>query len=100
MDQTMMSLEIGRTTSGKLTVKFKPENATNQNVSWTSDNPSVATVDENGVVTAKGDGACRIIATAKDGGATCTCEVTVSIAPVKVTGVKVRNCHKINRLSY
>ena len=40
-----------------------PENATNKNVTWTSSDNSVATVDENGVVTGVAGGTCTIIRT-------------------------------------
>ncbi|HJB02907.1 MAG TPA: S-layer homology domain-containing protein, partial [Candidatus Evtepia excrementipullorum] len=53
-------------------------NATNKAVTWTSSNPSVATV-ENGVVTAAARGTAVITATAADGsGASASCTVTVS----------------------
>ena len=57
-------LRVGRSN----TLKASPNSgATNKNVSWWSDNPSVATVDSNGKVKAIADGECTIYATAKDG---------------------------------
>lgn len=50
-----------------VTAAVLPEDATNKNVSWTSGNPAVATVD-NGVVTAVAAGEAVITATAEDGG--------------------------------
>ena len=58
---------------------FTPENATNQNVIWVSSNDSVATVDENGLVTAVGNGTANITATTEDGNFKATCQVTVEI---------------------
>lgn len=49
----------------ELTAVITPEDATNQNVIWTTDNAEVATV-ENGVVTAVGDGTAVITAVAED----------------------------------
>lgn len=44
-----------------------PLSAENKAVTWSSDNHSVATVDQNGKVTAVGDGTCTITARAADG---------------------------------
>jgi len=44
------TLTVGR--SQTLTATVAPANATNRNVSWSSNNPAVATVDNNGRVTA------------------------------------------------
>ena len=59
-----------------LTATVAPDNATNKAVTWTSSNPSVATV-ENGVVTAVAPGTAVITATTQDGNHTATCAVTV-----------------------
>ena len=62
----------------QLTAEVKPENATSKEVTWASSNKKVATVDENGVVTAKGKGKATITCTAKDGsGVKAVCRVTV-----------------------
>ena len=56
-----------------------PDNATDQTVTWSSDNEAVATVDADGKVTAVAFGTANITATANDGsGVTATCAVTVS----------------------
>ena len=51
--------------------------ATIQDVIWTSDNPSVVTVDENGQLTYLDAGQATITATSCDGGITATCTVTI-----------------------
>lgn len=54
----------------QLTVTFTPSNASNKDVIWTSSNPKVATVNQNGVVTFKKKSAGKsviIAATAADG---------------------------------
>jgi len=66
--------------SAALAAKFMPLNTTNQNVTWSSSNESVATVNANGVYTAVAPGTATITATAADGGFTADCEVTVTEA--------------------
>ena len=70
-----------------LTATVLPEDATNQNVTWKSDKPEIATVDANGKVTAVKVGEATITVTTEDGGKTATCKVTVSETSVAVTGV-------------
>ena len=53
-------------------------NRTNQNVIWESSNPSVASVDNTGLVTAKAKGKATIKVTTADGKYSCSCAVTVS----------------------
>lgn len=85
LNKTELALEVGKT--GTLEAKVEPSDATNKNVTWSSSNPEVATVD-NGVVTAVSAGEAIITVTTEDGGKTATCKVTVN-APqtVPVTGV-------------
>lgn len=61
------------------------ENSDNE-ITWSSDDENIATVDEKGNVTGIGQGSCTITATTVDGGYTATCEVKV-VPPVAVTGV-------------
>ncbi|MEG1925858.1 MAG: Ig-like domain-containing protein [Ruthenibacterium sp.] len=58
------TMDIGE--SSRVSVEISPYNATNHNITWTSSNSSVATVD-NGVVTAVNGGSARITATAHNG---------------------------------
>lgn len=60
----------------QLTATVNPENATDKTVTWSSDNEAVATVDENGLVTAVADGEATITATC--GEKTATCHVMVA----------------------
>ena len=62
-----------------LTATVLPTNAANKNVTWTSSDPTVATV-ENGVVTAIGGGTTTITVTTEDGGKTATCDIFVEWA--------------------
>ena len=61
-----------------LTVIVLPEDATDKTVTWTSSNPAVATVDDNGRVHAVAPGEATITATAGDKTATCAVKVTAN----------------------
>lgn len=54
-----------------------PINTTNENVSWTSSNPAIATVSTTGLLTAIGTGESIIMVTTADGGLTGTCAIKV-----------------------
>lgn len=66
----------------QLTVNITPRNATDQKLTWTSSDPSVATVDANGKVTAVGDGTVTITAKTSNG-KTATITITVKIEQEK-----------------
>ena len=70
--------------SETLVATISPLNATNKNVSWKSDDNSIASVDENGKVTANASGETVISATSEDGDKVATCKVIVD---VKVEGL-------------
>lgn len=65
MNARNVSLKVGGTS--QLSVNIIPSNATNKTVTWSSDNTSVAVVDENGKVTAKKPGVANITAKSVDG---------------------------------
>ena len=76
-----LSLTVGDAT-GKVTAKITPANATNKNVTWSSANTGIATVNASGIVTAVAAGNATITATAKDGsGIKGTCTATVAPDP-------------------
>ena len=63
----------------QLTATANPNTAVDRRISWSSSAPEVASVDENGLVTAHKKGSATITASAMDGsGVTKTCAVTVS----------------------
>lgn len=68
-------------------VTFNPVNVTNKSLIWSSSDPSVATVDANGIVTGIKAGKARITVTAKKSGHSANWDVTV-VQPV--TSVSVR----------
>jgi uncharacterized protein YjdB len=82
LDKSTMSIQ--KTTTGTLTATVLPSNARNVNVSWSSSNSAVATVNSSGVVTGVSVGTATITATAQDGSFTATSVVTIQ---PKVNGV-------------
>lgn len=75
LDKSTTSIEVGQTDTLAATVS--PSNATDQSVTWSTSNSSVATVS-NGVVTAVSAGTATITVSTTDGGFTDTCAVTVT----------------------
>lgn len=69
--------KIGEST--ELKVKIEPENADLQKLIWKSDNEKVATTDENGKVTAVGNGTAEITVTTEDGKITASIMITVKV---------------------
>jgi uncharacterized protein YjdB len=72
--ESKIEIWVGETVT--LTPTFLPPNAYNKNVSWESNNPDVATVD-NGTITGKAIGRAEIKVITEDGGRFTTCLVTV-----------------------
>ena len=83
LSETTLTLKPGDTHT--LTATVAPDNATNQNVTWSSSNNSIAAVDENGVVTAVAGGKATITVTTVDGSKKATCAVTVEIPVIGIT---------------
>ena len=84
----------------KLTATVTPNETTNKNVKWTSNNNKIATVDENGYVTAKSKGVARITATTTDGSnlsATCTVTVKQMVTMIVNTMNINRGSKNVNR---
>ncbi len=80
------SLTMTEGDSGVLTATVYPSNATNKNVTWTSSDPSVASVN-NGTVKAVKAGTTTIKVTTADGSKTAECRVAVNARTVSVTSV-------------
>ena len=76
LDKTSITLNEGQEQT--LTATVNPSNAADKSLTWTSSDPSVATVDTEGKVTAISIGTATIMAEAMDGrGKYATCSVTV-----------------------
>jgi uncharacterized protein YjdB len=83
LSKTSTSLVVGANET--LTATVLPANASEKTVTWTTSDATVATVDNTGKVTAVKVGTAKIKAAA--GGKEAECTVTVTAAPVAVTGV-------------
>lgn len=69
-----------------------PEDADDPSVVWTSSNPSVAVVDEHGLVKAISEGVARIMVKTNDGGYTAECNIGIRFSGVAVNGVEIAGC--------
>ena len=76
------SLTMNKGDEEQLEVTIEPSDATDQKITWTTDDDEVATVDENGKVTAVGAGETTI--TAKVGSFTLTTDVEVVVPMEKI----------------
>ena len=87
LDCSSATINIGETKT--LTAIVSPSNASNKNISWTSSNESVATVNSNGIVTGIGAGSTTIIASTCDGsGIVAYCTVNIK---QPVTGITLNH---------
>ena len=94
LDRTTATLVEGETTT--LVATVSPDNASDKTVTWTSSNNAVVTVT-NGVVTAVAPGTATI--TAKAGGKTATCTVTVKKNYVAISSLAELSNNKIYYIS-
>ena len=84
LSKTTLNIKTGATE--QLTAKVQPTDATNSKVTWSSNKPTVAEVDQTGMITAKQEGSAVITVKAQDGsGKTATCQVNVT--DIKVSGI-------------
>lgn len=74
LSESEKKLNVGK--SFTITATVKPDNAWNRTVTWSSSDPSIATVNENGTVTAIAEGEVIITAESADG-VKAECRVTV-----------------------
>ena len=96
VDAWNVYLEVGQTR--QMVASVVPSNATNQTINWWSQNQSVATVSQGGLITAKSEGYSLVTATTDDGGHSYNVHVNVSASSsgggggsptVPVTGVSL-----------
>jgi len=85
LDKSSLNLKVGE--SQAITAKVSPDNASDKKVTWSSSDSKVATVDDNGKVSAVAPGTAVITVKTSDGGKTATCSVTVEA--ISVEGVSV-----------
>ena len=75
LNKTTLELTVGATE--KLVAAVIPENATNKKVKWSSSNDGIATVNEDGTITAKAVGEVVITVKTDNGSHTASCTVKV-----------------------
>ena len=93
LDKESIELKKGNTEAIVATVK--PDDATNQKVTWSTSDQAIATVNE-GVVTGVSEGTATITVTTEDGNKTDSCEVKVIEEQVQTPVINVTNV-KIDR---
>jgi uncharacterized protein YjdB len=74
--ESSITIRVGE--GAMLTAEISPANAANQNVKWSSDNPNIAVVYDDGYVSAVGTGSAVITVETDDGAKTAQCSVTVT----------------------
>ena len=84
---TNQTINVGKTFT--ITPTVTPDNATDKSIICTSSDDTIATVDDNGKVTALMEGTATITATTNDGGFTASCVITVVKREGRVTGITV-----------
>ena len=89
LDKERLDIKVGGTE--KFTATVTPADATDKDVTWSSENDDITTVDKDGIVTGVAVGNTTITVTTKDGNKEAVCEVTVtddnnSGGEVKTTG--------------
>ena len=89
------SAEIFENETKQFTASLTPTDATNQGVTFTSGNTSIATVDDNGLVTGTGVGSTTIKATSVDGHFEATSSITVKATPVVLQSITVSEEHRV-----
>ena len=82
IEKESLKMKVGETYH--LTAKVSPEDATDKSVVWKSEDESIATVDQEGLVTAvKGGSKTMITATSGDFSASCAVMIEEEVIPVK-----------------
>ena len=95
LSQTSLTMTANGQTAS-LTATVTPDNAANKNITWSSSDSSIATVNANGTVTAVANGTADITAIAADGsGVSAKCSVTVkmpnNVRNITLEGGKAKN---------
>lgn len=82
------SIAVGETL--QLNAIISPDNASNKTVNWTSTNPSIASVNATGLVSAIAEGKTQIIATTTDGSnLSAICEIIVNKQFISVSQIQI-----------
>jgi uncharacterized protein YjdB len=87
---TVTSQTVSGTTGAyQMTATVAPSNAIFQDVSWSVDNPAIATIDNTGLLKAKTTGTVTVTATTKDPSSTISGNLQMSVAIENVTSITV-----------
>ena len=89
---SLNSTELTINTTLDLTATVSPANATNKNVTWSSSNTSVATVNSSGRVSGVSAGTAIITATTQDGNKKATCTVEVVEKQIDAYTIMIYMC--------
>lgn len=87
LNKSVMTLRLEEQQA--LIATITPGNASNKNITWKSDDPSIATVGETGIVQGLKIGNTKITVTTADGNKTAQCTVYVTAKDVAVTEVSL-----------
>ena len=98
VDETL-SLDLSAGTTAQLQVRYEPLNTTDK-LTWKSDNSAVATVDDQGVVTAVAEGETVITVTMGQMTAQCTVKVTCGHTQVRSEAAKDATCVDTGNIAY
>ncbi len=85
--------QVTKGETAQLTLTIKPDNYPNKDVTWSSSNEAIATVDGNGLVTTHEVGTVTITATLKSDSAISS-SVTIVVNPIKVSKITVNGYGK------
>lgn len=85
--------QVTKGETAQLTLTIKPDNYPNKDVTWSSSNEAIATVDGNGLVTTHEVGTVTITATLKSD-PTISSSVTIVVNPIKVSKITVNGYGK------
>ena len=91
IDQDAMEIPLGA--SARLSATLEPADAGYRDVAWSSSDVTVATVDANGVVTAKAKGSCEIRARSLDNPA-CVDKITITVGDPVISQIIVKQPDK------
>lgn len=72
-----------------LSTQIEPSNASNKKIEWSSIDPAIASVNQEGIITGLKSGTTFIVANTVDGGFKDSCEVTVTGTAIPVTSISV-----------